>query len=255
LNHQYEGGKNGLRGKLKCLKTKLKSLKELKMKMFKILTAATMATVLTGCLIPEPPYTVMVMGDSIMHKQVAEFGTDMQLRDYAPLLFNNAIAGSSLAHNDQQDYWAGRIEASRNRAYDLDVIFISLGTNDGTYYNGNAGQLLIDFPLAIDVIMAKSVGVEVYWQPPSIESEAANVNRIRTMLFAAADLYDNLTIVDVPLGLMSPDGLHLSEAGASVMSQKYLDILGYSTDTDRTGEGAFVDENEDDGDYQDVPPL
>ena len=210
--------------------------------MFKILTAATIATVLTGCLIPEPTRTVMVMGDSIMQQQVADFGTNMQFRDNAPLLFNNAIGGTSAAWNGQQDYWAGRIQASRDRAYDLDIIFVSLGTNDGTFYGDNVGQLLKDFPIAINTIMAETVGVEVYWQPPSKESSAQNAESVREMLFAAAEVHDNLTIVEVDDGLMAEDLVHLSPDGESVMSQKYLDILGYRADTPRTGEGAFVDE-------------
>ena len=199
-----------------------------RMKMFKLLTAATIATVLTGCLIPEPTRTVMVMGDSIMQQQVANFGVQLQARDNAPLLFNNAMGGSGAAYEGQGVYWAGRIRASRDRAYDLDIIFVSLGTNDGGFYGDNVSELLIDFPIAIDTIMAETVGLEVYWQPPSRESLARNSQSIRDMLFAAAEVYDNLTIVEMDDGLLANDMVHLSRHGEGVMIKKFLNILGYN---------------------------
>ena len=199
-----------------------------RMKMFKLLTSAAIATVLTGCLIPEPTRTVMVMGDSIMQQQVANFGVQLQARDNAPLLFNNAMGGSGAAYEGQGVYWAGRIRASRDRAYDLDIIFVSLGTNDGTVYGDNVSELLIDFPIAIDTIMAETVGVEVYWQLPSKESAAPNSKSIRDMLFAAEEVYDNLTMVETDDGLLANDMVHLSRRGEGVMTLKFLNILGYN---------------------------
>ncbi len=180
---------------------------------------------LSGCWKPEPTYTMLLMGDSIMQQQVGHFSGMVLARDNAPLVVNNAIGGTPT----DGEYWAGRINATRDMAPDLSIIFVSLGTNDGALYQEDVAALCLAFPVAIDAIMLAATGIPVYWQLPNSQSGMYHREAVRTMLFEAAAAHDNLHLIEpeVGTGWFSADDIHLTQKGIRQLTAVSLSILEY----------------------------
>ena len=90
-----------------------------------------MLFILIACLAvaackPEVRATALHMGDSLMQESAVDIHLLEVIHDEAVLTVFNAISGSGLKDND---YWVPRIANIRERI-DLDLVFISLGTND-----------------------------------------------------------------------------------------------------------------------------
>ena len=191
----------------------------------KTLLIATITLLLTGCWKPEPTFTMLVMGDSIMQQQVGILSGQVLSRDNAPLIINNAIGGTPT----DGPYWSGRINAARDMAPDLSIIFVSLGTNDGALYQEDEAALYAEFPVAVDAIMLAATGIPVYWQLPNSQSGMHHREAVRTMLFEAAAAHDNLYLIEpeVGTGWFSADDIHLTQKGIQQLTAVSLSILGY----------------------------
>jgi hypothetical protein len=191
----------------------------------KIFIVATLTLVLTGCWKPEPTFTMLVMGDSIMQQQVGILTGQILMRDNAPIVINNAVGGITT----DGPYWSGRINAARAMAPDLSIIFVSLGTNDGSLYSDDEAALYAEFPAAVDAIMVAATGVEVYWQLPNAQSSMNHREAVRTILFEAAAAHDNLYLIEpeVGTGWFIADDIHLSGKGVSGLVNVSLGIMAY----------------------------
>jgi len=180
---------------------------------------------LSGCWKPEPTHTLMIMGDSIMQQQVGIFSGNVLSRDNAPMIINNAIGGTPT----DGPYWTGRINAARAMAPDLSIIFVSLGTNDGSLYSEDEAALYAEFPAAVDAIMVAATGVEVYWQLPNSRSSMDHREAVRAMLFEAEAAHSNLHLIEpeVGTGWFIADDIHLTPKGITGLVSVSLSILGY----------------------------
>lgn len=196
--------------------------------MKKIAAVVIMALALTGCFKPETDEAVIIMGDSLSMQFVTFLSAKIMLSNNAPLIINNTIGGMPTAWNGGGAYWAGRINVVRGIT-NVKSIAIALGTNDGTLYTAYGGDLYGEFPAAVDAIMQASTGIDVYWVVPSIESRMSFRDDIRGMLYDAASVYDNLHILEIAEGGLSPDEIHLSQEGIEDVNRKLYAAMGFDT--------------------------
>ena len=153
----------------------------------------------------------MIIGDSISFGAQEEYPVAMPNDDVEVI----AISGIRLGPQ--------RPEIDRAVAEEPDVLVIQLGTNDVPVYE----------PTFLDEIDQVLDGTDdlpcVLWVNVFVPNFATNAENVNEHLEDAADDHDNLQIVDWftlandDPSLLSPDGLHPSEAGQGVLALAVAD--------------------------------
>lgn len=162
----------------------------------------------SGCR-PEPSGTTLIMGDSIAVGVSADVAMRLLVRNNAPLVINNSIAGITASQDNLVQYWVGRVAASK-----ADVIIVSLGGNDIGQIQGDLYDTL--FP-ALYEIMESMRGAEVYWLVHQ-EGKLPKLAEFRFVVYSVAANFEHVTVLDMPLGVLGPDGVHLSRQGVTDVS-------------------------------------
>lgn len=190
--------------------------------------AIVLVVSLSGCYQTETGEAVFIIGDSLGMQFQSVLSTRIQLRDNAPLVMTNSIGGMAAAYNNSNEYWTGRIREVQ-KITNLNVLIVSLGTNDGTLYaaTGTGSDLYAQFPNAIDSIVESAQGVPVYWVIPSNKSGMRHKRKIRNMLYEAKAIHPNLTLVEVVENGLAEDNVHLSQVGETAINDQIMVLLGY----------------------------
>ena len=179
------------------------------MKPLKVFCAALAIVSMTSACKPEPSGTTLIMGDSIAVGVSADVSSRLLMRDNAPLVLNNSIAGITASQNNLIQYWVGRVKASK-----ADVIIVSLGGNDIGHIEGDLYDTL--YP-ALYEIMESMQGAKVYWMIHQ-EGKLPRLDEFRYTVNSAARNFDYVTILDMPLGVLGPDGVHMTKKGVTETS-------------------------------------
>jgi len=188
---------------------------------------------LVGCVFitacrPEPRATVLYMGDSLMDTAIQEIYNGGKLQEGSTLFVFNAILGSGIYNTD--GYWIPRLASIQSRMT-LDMVFISLGTNDSKIspdaFPGAAGiaeqitELLNSFPAT----------TTVYWIVPHNSIKSADgiypvtFNTVVKEIYRAKDSgqWPNLKLLsfdqwaasqkDKMADYLQRDGIHFNKTG------------------------------------------
>jgi len=190
----------------------------------KTVIAMVLTLVLSGCLKPETDSAILVMGDSISQQIVANLSGHILFRDNAPMVFNNSIGGLPLAAQNSGQYWAGRITQAKSIS-NLEAITVALLGNDGSFYTAEDDHEA-EVADAFRQVMYAAGDTPVYWVIPSVEVVMNLHEELRGYAYEAASLYENLHIIEVPLGSLAEDELHLSPVGIMRVSHLIRVALG-----------------------------
>ena len=179
------------------------------MKKIGLCCSALALVLLTSACKPEPSGTTLIMGDSIAVGVSADVSSRLLMRNNAPLVLNNSIAGITASQDNLVQYWVGRVAASN-----ADVIIVSLGGNDTGRIEGDLYDTL--YP-ALYEIMESMQGAEVYWMIHQ-EGTLPQLEDFRYTVKSAANNFDYVTVLDMPLGVLGADGVHLTKQGVTEVS-------------------------------------
>ena len=173
---------------------------------------------LSGCWTPAAPYTVMVVGDSIAVSFASRLAMMLTASDDAPLVLNNTVVGITASQEAADLYWVARIEEARSHVDNLDTLVVSLGGNDTSYLSRE--ELSTVLQPALDAIMFSTSDMEVYWVIHA-GGNIPNLDEYRRVVYETAAQY-GVTVVDIPLGVLQQDEVHLTSRGVTMVVKLLL---------------------------------
>lgn len=178
---------------------------------------------------PKRAARVLVIGDSLAALGAERYRSALTSAGFEVVGYH-AVSGTSihdLLAGDQTGLWTGPpIEQILASATDVDVVYLSFGTNDHHPRKGRSNDEVLSDGIALVASLRAAGEVCIVWQtsmsslspiPGLAEPDAAYAQRLVDWWPATALLADQINELGTDLAAtprwLGPDGIHLSEAG------------------------------------------